>query len=128
SQPGTPLPSPTELDRRFAKNAPIWSLNGGASNGFSGRPLFSVRRGTPVVLAITNRTHWSQVLTVRGHVFRLLHPLDDGWEPYFLDTVHLPDNSVSRIAFDAVNPGRWAIRSTIAEHYDAGVYTWFEVA
>ena len=44
-----------------------------------------------------------------------------------LDTLHLPENTVSRIAFDATNVGRWAIRSTIAEHYDAGIYTWFEV-
>jgi hypothetical protein len=56
--------------------------------------------------ALVNRTQWSQVMTVHGHVFRLLHPLDDGWEPYFLDTLHLPEGTTSRIAFDATNPGQ----------------------
>lgn len=125
--PGTPPPPLTEVEKRFPRDARIWQLNNGLSNGFSGKPLFSVKRGMPVVLALVNRTAWGQVLTVHGHVFRLLHPLDDGWEPYFLDTLHLPENTVSRIAFDATNVGRWAIRSTIAEHYDAGIFTWFEV-
>ena len=29
---------------------------------------------------------------LHGHAFRLLHALDDGWEPYFLDTVQVPEN------------------------------------
>jgi len=127
SVPGVPVPTPADAEKKFPKDTRIWTLNGGLSNGFAGRPLLSVRRGHPVVIAITNRSHWSQVLTVRGHVFRLLHPLDDGWEPYFMDTLHLPENSVSRIAFDAGLPGKWAIHSTIAEHFDAGLMTWFEV-
>jgi len=125
--PGAPTPSPADLARLFPPGQPVFRLNDGAANGFAGKPVFSVRRGAPVVLKLVNRTAWPQVLTVHGHVFRLLHPLDDGWEPYFMDTLHMPDNSIARIAFDASNPGKWAIRSTIAEHYDAGVATWFEV-
>ncbi len=49
------------------------------------KPLFSVKRGTPIVLAIDNRTAFIQPMHVHGHSFRLLHPLDDGWEAYFLD-------------------------------------------
>ena len=122
-----PLPSEEELARQFPDKMKIWSINNGFNSGFSGKPVLTVKRGTPVVLALTNRSAWPQVLTVHGHVFRLLHPLDDGWEPYFLDTIHLPAMTTSRIAFDAANPGKWAIRSTIAEHYDSGVATWFEV-
>ena len=125
--PKTPPPNPQELAKRFPDKTKIWAVNNGYSNGFYGRPLFKAKRGSPVVLALTNRTDWGQVLTVHGHVFRLLHPLDDGWEPYFLDTIHLPEKAISRIAFDAVNVGKWAIRSTIPEHYDGGVFTWFEV-
>lgn len=121
------LPDEAELEKRFPDRSKIWSINNGFNSGFSGKPVLTVKRGTPVVLAVTNRSPWSQVLTVHGHVFRLLHPKDDGWEPYFLDTIHLPAMTTSRIAFDAVNPGKWAIRSTIAEHYDAGMATWFEV-
>lgn len=122
-----PLPDEAELAKRWPDRTKIWQINSGFNSGFSGKPLFTVKRNTPVVLALTNRSAWPQVLTIHGHVFRLLHPLDDGWEPYFLDTIHLPAMTTSRVAFDAVNPGKWAIRSTIAEHYDAGVATWFEV-
>ena len=38
-----------------------------------------------------NRTAFIQPFHVHGHSFRLLHPLDDGWEPYFLDTVQIPE-------------------------------------
>lgn len=122
-----PLPPATELASRFPDRTKVWTLNAGFNAGFAGKPLFTVKRGAPVVLALVNRTDWAQILTLHGHVFRLLHPLDDGWEPYFLDTIYLPDRTTSRIAFDAVNPGKWAIRSMIPEHYDSGVATWFEV-
>ena len=126
-KPDAPAPAPETWLGQFPPGKPLFQINGGFNTGFAAKPVLSVRRGAPVVLALTNRTRWPQVLSVHGHVFRLLHPMDDGWEPYFLDTLHLPPGTTSRIAFDAVNPGKWAIRSTIAEHYDAGVATWFEV-
>ena len=43
-----------------------WRLNGGVGTAGS-KPLFSVRRGTPVVLAIENRTAFFQPLHVHGH-------------------------------------------------------------
>ena len=79
------------------------------------------------VVAITNRSSWSQVITTHGHVFRVLHALDDGWEPFFLDTVIVPENRTVRIALIADNPGKWLIRSAILEHMESGVLTWFEV-
>jgi FtsP/CotA-like multicopper oxidase with cupredoxin domain len=69
-----------------------------------------------------------QSLHLHGHAFRLLHPFDDGWEPYFLDTVQIPENRTIRIAFVANNPGRWLIASTVLERFDGGLWTWFEVA
>jgi FtsP/CotA-like multicopper oxidase with cupredoxin domain len=92
------------------------------------KPLFSVKRGTPVVLALANRTPAVQSLHLHGHAFRLLHALDDGWEPYFLDTVQIPENRTVRIAFEANNPGRWMLASTVLERFDGGLWTWFEVS
>ena len=112
---------------RYPDVRKIWMLNGVALDGFRGRPLFTVKRGTPVVLALFNRTAFAHVIHVHGHNFRLLHPFDDGWEPYFLDTLYLPEKQTSRISFIADNVGRWAIRSSILEHFDGGVATWFEV-
>jgi hypothetical protein len=34
----------------------------------------------------------------------MLHQLDDGWEPYWLDTVQIPEGKSAQIAFVADNP------------------------
>jgi FtsP/CotA-like multicopper oxidase with cupredoxin domain len=80
-----------------------------------------------VVLAIANQTPTVQPLHLHGHVFRLLHPFDDGWEPYWLDTFQVPENRTVRIAYVADNPGRWALSSAVLERFDTGLWTWFEV-
>lgn len=103
-----------------------WKINGGQGD-IGAKPLLSVRRGTPLVIAISNRTEFLQPLHVHGHSFRLLHPLDDGWEPYFLDTVQIPEGKRLHIAFIADNPGRWLISSSVLERFDRGLWTWFEV-
>ena len=102
-----------------------WAINGAAGSP-SGPPLVKVKRGTPVVLALTNRTAFVQPLHLHGHSFRLLHALDDGWEPYWLDTVQVPESRTVRIAFLADNPGRWLLASTVMERFDAGLWTWIE--
>ena len=108
----------------------IWTVNGvsgptGADK--FGKPILSVKRGTPVVLAMTNRTAFPQVLHIHGHSFRLLHAFDDGWEPYWLDTMILLENQTQRITFVADNRGRWLIGSTVLERLDTGLSCWFEV-
>jgi FtsP/CotA-like multicopper oxidase with cupredoxin domain len=106
-------------------NAP-WAINGTAGKP-NGAPLVKVKRGTPVVLTLTNQTGFMQPLHLHGHSVRLLHALDDGWEPYWLDTVQVPENKTVRIAFVADNPGRWLLASTVLERFDAGLWTWIEV-
>jgi FtsP/CotA-like multicopper oxidase with cupredoxin domain len=105
--------------------ARIWTINGAA--GSPERPLFSAKRGSPVVLTVENRTPAIQPLHLHGHVMRLLHERDDGWEPYFLDTVQVPEARTVHIALLADNPGKWAISSTVLERFDTGLWTWFEV-
>ena len=103
-----------------------WTINGKAGSP-SGPPFVKVKRGTPVVLALTNQTAFVQPMHLHGHSFRLLHPLDDGWEPYWLDTVQVPESKTIRIAFVADNPGKWLLSSTVMERFDAGLWTWIEV-
>ncbi len=114
------------LEKTFPDKTRIWHING-KNGGFLGEPLLRVKRGTPIVLNITNRTAWAQVLHVHGHNFRLLHAFDDGWEPYFLDTIYVAQGRNALISFVADNVGKWAIRSTIMDHFESGVETWFEV-
>ncbi|WP_244470656.1 multicopper oxidase family protein [Microvirga massiliensis] len=114
----------TSMDHPGA--SPEWRINESPRDP-TAKPLLTVKRGTPVVLTLANRTPAAQSLHLHGHAFRLLHSLDDGWEPYFLDTVQIPENRTVRIAFEANNPGRWMLASTILERFDAGLWTWLEV-
>lgn len=123
---GATLTGDQKLDFAGLDLARPWRINGGLGS-LDAKPLFSVRRGTPIVMAIDNRTAFVQPFHVHGHSFRLLHPLDDGWENYFLDTVQIPERRKLHIAFIADNPGRWLISSTVLERFDLGLWTWFEV-
>jgi FtsP/CotA-like multicopper oxidase with cupredoxin domain len=103
-----------------------WRVNGSpASQGQ--KPLFNARKGQPIVLTIANKTDFPQPIHIHGHVFRLLHPFDDGWEPYWLDTLHVPEQRTVRIAFMVEEKGKWLIASTNLERFDAGLWSWFEV-
>ncbi len=102
-----------------------WSVNG--VGGMAARPLFAVARGTPVTLTLRNRSDVVQPMHVHGHCWRLLHDLDDGWDPYWRDSVLLAPGKTKHVAFVADNPGRWALVSGDLRRQDAGLATWFEV-
>jgi FtsP/CotA-like multicopper oxidase with cupredoxin domain len=104
----------------------LWAING-RSGDLGGRPLFSVKRGSPVVVAIANKTDVPIVMKLNGHVARLLHPRDDGWAPYWVDVVLVGPSVTERIAFVADNPGRWLIGGRILDHLAGGQFGWFEV-
>lgn len=106
--------------------ARLWQVNGAAFSD-QREPLLRVPRGKPAVLAFTNETTLVQALHIHGHHVRLLHPLDDGWEPYWLDTFAVPPGRTVRIAFVADNPGRWLIGSAVLDRLPAGLATWYEV-
>lgn len=112
-----------------AQDQPLyWRLNGKIFEGLAPPPLFSVKRGTPVTLGFTNRTSIVQAIRVHGHAMRLLHDLDDGWGPYWRDTVLIPQGKTKHIAFVADNPGKWAIECLKTERQAAATASWFEVS
>jgi FtsP/CotA-like multicopper oxidase with cupredoxin domain len=108
--------------------ARIWALAGFASSGHDGPPLFKVKRGRAVMLAFQNRTAFPHSMHVHGHHFRLLDRLDDGWKPYWLDTMLVDVRDTARIAFVADNPGKWMIHCHMLEHQETGMAAWFEVS
>jgi FtsP/CotA-like multicopper oxidase with cupredoxin domain len=107
--------------------ARIWTLAGFASSGHHGPPLFTVKRGRAVTIAFPNNTAFPHAMHVHGHHFRLLDKLDDGWKPYWLDTVLVNPKETARIAFIADNPGKWMIHCHMVEHMETGMAAWFEV-
>ncbi len=94
---------------------------------WTAKPLAKVARGAPTVFAFANRTAVVQAMRLGGHVARLLHSMDDGWEPYWRDTILIQPGRTLHVAFIADNPGKWPIESAIPEHRAAGVGAWFEV-
>jgi FtsP/CotA-like multicopper oxidase with cupredoxin domain len=108
--------------------ARLWTMAGFASSGHHGPPLFSVKRGRAVVLAFKNSTAFPHAMHLHGHHFRLLDGLDDGWKPFWLDTVLINAQETVRIAFVADNPGKWMIHCHMLEHQETGMAAWFEVA
>ncbi len=125
--PAGPGASAELIAQKLPDASKVWNLNYGFPSGIAGKPLFSVKKGTVVVVALSNRGSWTQVIRLHGHAFRVLHSMDDGWEPFFLDTVIVPDSKTVRISFIADNVGKWLIRSTVLEHMEGGVISWFEV-
>jgi FtsP/CotA-like multicopper oxidase with cupredoxin domain len=128
SRPVVPAPG-----AKSAADAPAvarpwsWTVNGVASDGLSGKPLFTQKRGGAVTLSIVNKTAVVQQIHVHGHVWRLLHDLDDGWDPYWRDSVLLAPGKTKHVAFIADNPGKWAIVSSILDRQETGLAAWFEV-
>jgi FtsP/CotA-like multicopper oxidase with cupredoxin domain len=102
-------------------------LGGLPAKDFSEKPLFSVVRGMPVTLGLVNKTAFAQQIHVHGFHLRLLHDLDDGWEPYWRDSVIVPAGRTKHVAFVADNPGKWAIECLPLGLQSAELVTWFEV-
>jgi FtsP/CotA-like multicopper oxidase with cupredoxin domain len=133
--PHNPL-LPAEIDLARARRADLTIAGGGGApftvNGVSfadwtAKPLLSAPKGSPVTLGFVNKTAVTQAMRLHGHVARLLHALDDGWEPYWRDTILVAPGKTAHIAFVADNPGKWPVESAIPEHRAAGVGGWMQV-
>ena len=92
----------------------------------AGPPLFTVKRGRAVTLAIRNSGGHPHVMHLHGHSLRVLDRLDDGWKPFWMDTLVVGDQ-IERIAFVADNPGKWLIECAALERQDGGTAVWFAV-
>lgn len=96
------------------------------ATGGLGRPLFTTAPRQSVIIGFKNATADAHVIHLHGHSARLLDALDDGWKPFWLDTILAPPQRTTRIAFVADNRGKWLIESR-ALRDDRGIRTWFEV-
>ncbi len=103
-----------------------WTVNG-AKGGYGGPPVLKARRGTPLSIAFVNKSAAALSMHVHGQAMRLLHDLDDGWEPYWRNAVIVPRHARKIVALLPQAPGRWAVRCDIADHEAAGLATWIEV-
>lgn len=126
--PANPLPERLDLRGASRHELSLDALSPLSKPLHEEPPAFSVRRGRIVVLAVVNRTAFAQTVHLHGHHFRHLDRLDDGWKPYWLDTLTVPAQRTDRVAFLADNPGKWLIEAQALAHAQARRAVWFAVA
>lgn len=90
-------------------------------------PIFRARTGRTVVLTLKNSGPIATIFNLHGHHFRLLDTLDDGWKPYWLDTLAIEPGQTQRIAFAAISPGRWLIESVATDWAAPRLVRWYTV-
>jgi FtsP/CotA-like multicopper oxidase with cupredoxin domain len=131
-----PLPSnglPAQLDLKSALRVDV--PLGGSQAGWvtpqnfasASAPAFRTKTGRVVVLALTNHAEIATVFHLHGHHFRLLDRLDDGWKPFWLDTLAVEPGTTQRIAFAAEYAGRWLMESMATEWAAPRQVRWYSV-
>jgi FtsP/CotA-like multicopper oxidase with cupredoxin domain len=120
-----PLPARMNFSRALRVVLPIGGATATDASRLPQAPLFTAERGRTVVMALDNRDAGEHVVHLHGHHFRLLDRLDDGWKPYWLDTIVVAGRQTARIAFVADNPGRWLIEQHALDGPAAA--HWFQV-
>ena len=131
-----PLPSnglPTQIDLKNALRIDL-TLGGPqadwvtpANFASAAAPAFRVRAGRTVVLALTNRGNTAEIFHLHGHHFRLLDRLDDGWKPYWLDTLAIEPGQTQPIALSAQHGGRWLIEAIATDWAAPRLVRWYSV-
>ena len=134
--PAPPLPSnglPTQLELKNAQRFDL-SLGGPPADwvapttfAATAPPAFRAKTGRTVVLALTNRAPIATVFHLHGHHFRLLDRLDDGWKPFWLDTLAIEPGQTQRIAFLAEYAGRWLLESVATDWAALRLVRWYGV-
>jgi FtsP/CotA-like multicopper oxidase with cupredoxin domain len=134
--PAPPLPSnglPALLDLKTALRVDValgepqadWVRP--ASFAITSAPAFRVKAGRTAVLALRNRGGNAVVFHLHGHHFRLLDQLDDGWKPFWLDTLAVDSGQTQRIAFAADYAGRWLMETAATDWAAPRLVRWFSV-
>jgi FtsP/CotA-like multicopper oxidase with cupredoxin domain len=126
-----PSDLPAKLDLRsavrfdLALGGPEWMRP--RDFAVSAPPAFTARQSRVVVLTLTNRSDRAAVFHLHGHHFRLLDRLDDGWKPYWLDTLAIEPAQTQRVAFPADHSGPWLLESAIADWSAPTLLRWYSV-
>ncbi len=118
-----PLPAPVPLAssasprvdlktaQRFDLSLDPMQWSAPAAFDRNSKPALRVKRGQTVTLAITNAAQSPATFHLHGHHFRLLDRMDDGWKPFWLDTLVFQPGQTQRIAFAADFTGNYLMEA-----------------
>jgi FtsP/CotA-like multicopper oxidase with cupredoxin domain len=124
--PPNPLPERLDLWRSLRVNVPLDALATASTPLRNQPPLATVRRGRVATFVLINRGQHAIAAHIHGHYTRLLDRRDDGWKPFWLDTVVVPGGQTERVAFLAENVGRWLLDVQAIERPERAS-AWYEV-
>ena len=99
----------------------IWSINNVAWN--KDVPPLPVAEGERVELVFVNKTPMPHPMHLHGHEFQVVEIDGERFSGAVRDTVLVTPNRRVVVAFDANNPGWWAIHCHLLYHLDAGMFT-----
>lgn len=112
-----PLPQAIDFRRAMRWDWPIGgtaeapTLAGRGDRALTATSAFRARPGNVVMATIRNDSPALHAVHLQGQAARLLDGMDDGWKPYFLDTVLVAPGMTVRLAFVAEQAGRFMVTS-----------------
>jgi FtsP/CotA-like multicopper oxidase with cupredoxin domain len=116
-----------KADRRHTLNLTgnmasyVWSLNNVAWT--KDTPALPIVMGERVELLFVNQTPMPHPMHLHGHEFQVVEINDQRFSGAVRDTVLVPPGHRVVVAFDANNPGLWALHCHLLYHLDAGMFT-----
>jgi FtsP/CotA-like multicopper oxidase with cupredoxin domain len=129
--PSNGLPDRLDLKAALRVDLPLGGTQADwvtpANFASSAAPAFRAKADRVVVLALTNRAANATVFHLHGHHFRLLDRLDDGWKPFWLDTLAVEPGQTQRIAFAAEHAGRWLLETMATDWAAPRLVRWYSV-
>jgi FtsP/CotA-like multicopper oxidase with cupredoxin domain len=99
----------------------VWSINNVVWN--RDVPPLPVAKGERVQLVFVNRTPMPHPMHLHGHEFQVVEIDDVRFAGAVRDTVLVPPGRRVAVAFDALNPGLWALHCHLLYHLQAGMFT-----
>jgi FtsP/CotA-like multicopper oxidase with cupredoxin domain len=86
-------------------------------------PPLAIAQGERVELIFVNRTPMPHPMHLHGHEFQVVEIDGKRFAGAVRDTVLVPPGRRVVVAFDANNPGLWALHCHLLYHLDAGMFT-----
>ena len=99
----------------------VWSINNVVWN--SGVPPLPVAEGERVELIFVNKTPMPHPMHLHGHEFEVVEIDGERFPGAVRDTILVTPGRRVTVAFDALNPGWWALHCHLLYHLEAGMFT-----
>jgi FtsP/CotA-like multicopper oxidase with cupredoxin domain len=99
----------------------VWSINNIAWN--KDVPPLPIKKGERVELVFVNQTPMPHPMHLHGHLFQVVDIDGVRFPGAVRDTVLVTPGRRVTVAFDADNPGLWAVHCHLIYHLDAGMFT-----